>query len=336
MMADNTELDGVNRSAILMLALGPNEAAKIMKHLSPKQVQRLGVAMASLKNVGKEQVDTVIQDFSNAATNLTGLSIDSDEYIRNVMVQALGEERASSVIDRVLLGARAKGLDTLKWMDARSVSELIRYEHPQIQSIVLSYLEPDQAAEVMQMFDEVVRLDLMMRIASLDTVQPKALQELNDIMDKQFHGTSSVQSANIGGLKMAAEIMNFIDSGVEAQLIEQIKEKDQDMGQNIQDLMFVFDNLLDLDDRDIQAILREISSEALLLALKGADPLVKEKIFANMSKRAAELMRDDLEAKGPCRLSEVEAAQKEILATARRMADAGEISLGGKGGEEMV
>ena len=338
-MADDggeIELDGVNRAAILMMTLGPHEASSIMKHLGPKQVQRLGIAMATLKHVDRTCVEEVLDDFIQAAEKHTGLGIDSDEYIRDVMIQALGEEKASTVIDRILLGANAKGLETLKWMDPRSVAEVIRFEHPQIQAIVLSYLEADQAAEVLTMFDEVVRLDLTMRIASLDTVQPKALQELNDIMEKQFHGTSGGQSASVGGLKTAAEIMNFLDSTIEAQLIESVKEKDQDMGQNIQDLMFVFDNLMDLDDRDIQALLREVSSEALLLALKGADPMVKEKIFGNMSKRAADLMRDDLDAKGPVKLSEVEGAQKEILGTARRLADAGEISLGGKGGEEMI
>lgn len=331
------ELDGITRSAILMMSLGPHEAADVMKHLGPKQIQRLGIAMSNLNNVERSIVESVIDVFIEDVAEQTGLGIESDDYIRDVMNSALGEERASAVIDRILLGAKAKGLETLKWMDARSIMEIIRFEHPQIQAIVLSYLEEEQGAQVLEMFDEVIRLDLIMRVASLDIIQPKALQELNDIMEKQFKGTTSAgTAAEVGGLKTAAGMLNFMDSTTEAQLMEQIKEKDQDMGQTIEDLMFVFDNLIELDDRDIQTLLREVQSESLLMALKGADPLVKDKIFKNMSKRAAELMKDDLEAKGPVRLSEVESSQKEILSIARRLSDSGEISLGGKGGDEMI
>lgn len=328
--------DGIKRAAILMLSLGPHEAADILKFLGPKQVQRLGVEMASLRNVERKEVESVLEDFSNAAESQTGLGMDSDEYIKKVLVEALGVDKAGSLIDRILIGANSKGLDTLKWMESRAVADIIRFEHPQIQAIVLSYLDPDQAAEVLGSFDEVVRLDLIMRVAALSSVQPKALQELNEIMEKQFHGTSGGQAQLVGGMKSAANIMNFLDSTVEQQLMDQIREKDAEMSQSIQDLMFIFDNLAEVDDRDIQTLLREISSENLILALKGADPMLREKIFRNMSKRAAELLRDDLDAKGPVRLSEVEGAQKEILAIARRMADSGQISLGAKGGDEMV
>ncbi|MEJ2755586.1 MAG: flagellar motor switch protein FliG, partial [Gammaproteobacteria bacterium] len=240
------------------------------------------------------------------------------------------------LVDRILMGGSTSGLDTLKWMDARSVADLIRYEHPQIQAIVIAYLDPDQSAEVLQMLDEKVRLDIMMRIASIESIQPQALQELNDILEKQFASTTNKQKANMGGVKCAADIMNFLDTSTESQLIEMIKEQDEDLAQQMQDMMFVFDNLQDVDDRGIQALLREVTSETLILALKGADEIIKEKIFSNMSSRAADLLRDDLEAKGPVRVSEVEGAQKEIIAVARRMAEAGEIVLGGKGGEEMI
>lgn len=334
--AEAKKMTAINKAAILLMTLGPHEASSIMKHLNPKQVQQVGVEMAKLANVERHEVEEVIDSFLTDAQEQTGLGVDSDEYIKNVLIGALGEDRAAGIIDRILMGANAKGLDTLKWMDPRSIAELIRYEHPQIQAIVLSYLEPDQAASVIQLFDENVRLDLAMRIGTLETVQPKALQELYDIMDAQFSGGASSQTTEVGGLKTAADIMNFLDSTIEAQLMDSIKEKDQELGQNIQDLMFVFDNLMDLDDRDVQGLLREINTDTLLLALKGADPMTKEKIFTNMSKRAAALLKDDLEAKGPVKLSDVEGAQKDILAIARRLADAGEISLGGAGGEEMI
>jgi len=253
-----------------------------------------------------------------------------------MLVEALGDEKAGSVIDRILLGANTKGLDTLKWMDPKGVADIISHEHPQIQAIVLSYLDGDQAANVLQLFDEKDRLDLLMRIATLESIQPSALKELNDIMERQFAGTSKGQSKLVGGLKTAAEILNYLDTSAESRIMEDLKERDADLGQKIQDLMFTFDNLKGVDDRGIQTLLREIQSDTLVLALKGADEELKEKIFHNMSKRAAEMLREDLENKGPVRLSEVESAQREILATAQRMADAGDLVLSTKSGEKMI
>ncbi len=328
-------LSKLDQAAILLMSLGEKEAAEVLKHLGPKDVQRIGTAMTSLENVTQDHVEAVMSNFLSEAQVLTGLGVGSDGYIRNMLVEALGEEKAGSLVDRILLGGNTSGLDTLKWMDARSVADIIRNEHPQIQAIVMAHLDGDQSAEVLSYLGEKVRLDILMRVASMDTVQPSALQELNTILEKQFSGNAGSQAKTMGGTKVAAEIMNNLESSIEADLMESIKEMDEDMGNTIQDLMFVFDNLKGVDDRGIQALLREVSSEVLILALKGSDEELKEKIFSNMSKRAAELLRDDLEAKGPVRLSEVEAAQKEILIIARRMADAGEIVLGGTG-EEML
>jgi len=239
------------------------------------------------------------------------------------------------MIDRILLGRNSKGLEQLKWMEARSVAEFVRLEHPQIIAIVLSYLESEQSAEVLGHFPERVRSDIMMRIASLDGIQPAALKELDEVMERQFSGKSNAQTSSIGGIKTAAEILNLVEGSIEADIMDQIKEVDADLGQQIQDKMFVFDNLNEVDDRGIQALLREVSTDNLLLALKAAEEQLKEKIFKNMSKRAAEMLKDDLEASGPVKLSEVEGAQKEIISIARRMSDAGEIMLGG-GGDEMV
>jgi len=328
----SSQFSGSERAAILLMTLGEKDAAQILKHMGPKEVQKLGHAMAVMTNVTKEQVNTVLRDFISTVDEQTSLGIGSEDYIRKVMTEALGEDKASGLIDRILLGKNTKGLEALKWMDARAVAEIIRLEHPQIISIVLAYLDSDQAAEILNLMPERMRPDLLMRIATLDGIQPSALRELDDIMEKQFSGnTGNVKSASVGGIKSAANIMNFIDSAQETVIMEKIKDADADIGQKIEELMFVFDDLSEVDDRGMQALLREISSETLILAMKGADQALKEKIFKNMSKRAAEMLRDDLEAKGPVRLSEVEAAQKEILTVARRLSESGEISLGGKG-----
>ena len=328
-------LNGVQKAAVLLMAMGSDNAAEVLKHLNPKEVQVLGGAMASLQNVNKPTMEGVMTEFVNEVNNQTAMGIGSDEYIREMMVNALGEDKAKNMIDRILLGSGTKGLEALKWMDGRAVAEVIRLEHPQIIAIVLSYLEPDHAAEVVRMLPERARSDIMMRVAALEGIPPSALQELDQIMEKQFQGSSNVSQSSMGGYKTAANILNFMDSSVETAIMESIGEHDQEMADGIAELMFVFENLIDVDDRGIQALLREISSDTLTLALKGADETIKDKILRNMSKRAAEMLREDMEARGPVRLSEVEAAQKEILATARRLADEGDIVLGG-GGEEFV
>lgn len=335
-MSNEAEIKGIQRAAILLMTLGEQAASQVLKHMEPKEVQAVGMAMAETKNVSKDQVGEVLAAFSKMVEKQTGLGLGNDDYIRKMLVSALGEDKAGGMIDRILRGANTKGLETLKWMDPRAVAEIIRLEHPQIIAIVLSYLEGDQAAEVLTYLQDRVRVDVIMRIASIDGIQPTALQELNEIMERQFSGNTNLKSSTVGGIKTAANILNFMDSAVEGEIMDSVKEVDADLGQQIQDLMFVFDNLNELADRDIQTILREISSESLVLALKGAEDSLKEKILNNMSKRAAEMLRDDLETKGPVKVSDVEGAQKEILSIARRLADSGDISLGGGGGEEYL
>lgn len=333
---DVGKLDGVEKAAILLLSLSEEDAAQILKHLEPKQVQKVGMAMAQIDDLKQAKISAVHKLFIEQIQNFSTIGFQSEDFIRRALTAALGEEKASNLIDQIILGGGAKGLDSLKWMDSKQVANIIRNEHPQIQTIVLSYLEPEQSAEILSQFPEKVRLDLTMRIANLEEVQPAALQELNEIMEKQFAGQAGAQAAKMGGLKAAADIMNYLDTNVEGQLMDAIREHDEEMAQQIQDLMFVFENLLDVDDRAIQTILREVQQDALMKALKGADADLKEKILKNMSKRAAELLNDDLEAMGPVRVSEVEAAQKDILSVARRLADAGEIMLGGGGGEDFL
>ena len=304
--------------------------------MTPKEVQKIGAAMSVLTNVSRDEVQGVLDNFVTTVEEQTGLGIGSHDYVRNMLVGALGEDKAGNLLDRILSGGNTTGLEQLKWMDARAIYEVIKLEHPQIISIVSSFLEPDQAAQVLGMFPERDQVNILLRIATLDGVQPSALTELNEILEKQFSGTAGGQTATVGGVKTAADILNFVEGSVEASIMEQIKESEPDLGQNIEDLMFVFDNLIDIDDRGFQTLMREISTDDLMLALKGADDGLKEKFFNNMSQRAAEMMRDDLEASGPVRVSDVEMAQKAILSAARSLSDKGELMLGGGSGDDFL
>ncbi|MEI8362403.1 MAG: flagellar motor switch protein FliG [Betaproteobacteria bacterium] len=325
---------GVVRSAILMLALGADEAAEVMKFLSPKEVQKLGSAMATLKSVGREQVETVVGEFLTEAELSSDFGLDSDEYIRSVLTKALGEDKASGLLNRILQSRDASGIESLKWMDAPTVSEFIKNEHPQIIATILVHLEPDQASEIIGYFPDRLRQDVMLRIATLDGVKPIALRELNDVMTKLLTGNDNLKKQTMGGVKVAANIMNFMSGDNEAIIMEGLKSYDDDMAQKIMDEMFVFDNIIDIDDKGIQVILREVQSEMLIVALKGTTEEMREKIFKNMSSRAAEMMKEDLESKGPVKLSEVEAQQKQILQIVRRLSDEGQIQLAGKGGDD--
>ncbi|WP_295399186.1 flagellar motor switch protein FliG [uncultured Thiocystis sp.] len=336
MATDPTRFSGAERAAILMMSLGEVAAAEILRHMGPKEVQKIGTAMANLDRVSRGDIDYVVQEFSSVVHDQTSLGIGADDYVRNVLRSALGEDKAAGLIDRILLGRNSKGLEALKWLDPRAIAEMIRNEHPQIVAIVLSHLDPDQSAETLSYLPERVQSDLILRIATLDGVQPAALQELDEILERQLSGKNTAKSSMIGGVKTAASILNFMESSKESVVMEGVTQVDEDLATRIQELMFVFASLIDVDDRGIQTLLREISTESLVLALKGAEDDLRDKIFKNMSKRAAEMLRDDLETKGPVRVSDVEGAQKEILAVARRLADSGEIILGGKGGEAML
>lgn len=326
--------DGTHRAAVLLLSLGEAEAAEVLKHMSAREVQKLGAAMARMGPVTTEQAQQVISSFVAELDGQTSLGVGADEYVRRVLANALGEDKAGRLIDRILVGSQTKGLDALKWMDARAISDLVRNEHPQIVAIVLAYLEPDQAAEVLGLLSERTRADVVMRIATLEGIPPNALNELDEIMERQFSGNNNLKSSSVGGVKVAASILNFLDSSTETQLIEAVRDMDATLSERIEDLMFVFDDLATLDDRSIQRLLREVPGDKLPVALKGADARVREKMTANISKRAAEMLLEDLEARGPVKVSDVEAAQKEILALARQLSDDGELTLGSKGGAD--
>lgn len=322
------DMTGLQRAAIFLLSLGEKEASDVLKHIGAKEVQKLGQAMASLGSVSAPQANQVIDRFINELGDQTSLGVGADDYVRKVLVGALGEDKASGLIDRILLGRNSKGLEALKWMEPRSIADLVRNEHPQIIAIVLSHLDADQAAAVLEALPERSRADVVMRIATLEGIPPHALHELDDILERQFAGNQNLKSSSVGGVKVAANILNLMDSGAEAALMSRIRDVDDNLGTRIQDLMFVFDNLGELDDRNIQRLLRDVATDKLGLALKGADPRVRDKILGNLSKRAADMLREDMDARGPVRVADVESAQKEILGIARKLGDEGEIQLG--------
>jgi flagellar motor switch protein FliG len=322
----NPRRNGAERAAIFLLTLGEAAAAEVLKHLDNDEVQRVGIAMSNIPTVSRDEVENVLTTFHESVDTQTVSG--SQDYIRKVLTTALGGDRANTISDRIQFGNNTKGLASLKLMDARGVSNLIRQEHPQIIAIVLAYLDSDRAAEVLSQFPEQLRADVVMRIATLDGIQPAALTELDDIMAKRFAGKSVVRTSILGGPKVAANILNYLDGSSSTGVMNDIAAANEELATNIQDMMFVFADLLEVDDRGIQELLRGISTDKLLLALKGADDGIKEKVFKNMSQRSAEMLRDDLAARGPVKLSDVEAAQKEIVLVARRLAEAGTISLG--------
>lgn len=328
--------DSAEKSAILMLALGEDEAAEVMKHLGPREVQKLGTTMSTMQNIGFEDVSNVLAEFIIATGEASSLGLDSDQYIRSVLKKALGDDKATALLSRILGDHDANGIDSLKWMDAQSVAELIRNEHPQIIATILVHLERYHACDVLKHFPERLLNDVVLRIATLDGVQPAALRELNDVLTTLLTGNESHQKQHMGGVRTAAEILNFLSGESETSVMNNLRAYDEDMAQKIEDQMFVFDNIIDIDKHGIQVLLREVQSESLIIALKGASEELREKIFSNMSQRAAEMMREDLESKGPVRLSEVEAQQKSILQIIRRLADEGEIMLGAKGDDEFI
>ena len=327
---------GVTDSAVLMLALGQDEAAEVFKHLAPKEVQKLGHAMAAMKNLSRETIDAVLSKFQTETSNRDGVSMDSGEYIRNVLTKALGDDKAGPLLDRILDDANNGGIENLKWMEASAVAELIQNEHPQIVASILVHLEREHASAVLKCLDERLRSDVVLRIATLDGVQPDALRELNEVMSKALSGNSKQRKKALDGVKVAGELLNLVGGGIDSIIMEAIKGHDPDLAQKVEDQMFVFENLVGIDSKGIQALLREVQSESLILALKGTSEELRTKIFSNMSQRAAEMLKEDLDSKGPVRVSEVEVAQKEIIKTARRLAEEGQIVLGGQGDDGLI
>ena len=329
-------LTGTQKSAILMMLLGEDEASEIIRNLSPKEVQHLGTAMYSVQGLDQETVNAVLDEFLAIIKAQTSLGMGAGNYIRNVMNKALGEDKAQSVLSRISPSQTSKPIDILDWMDARSIAELIVDEHPQIIALIISYLDYGLGADVLGLLPTNLQPEIIRRIATLQTVGPDALAELEKVMQSKFKANTSLPAAKVGGVEAAARIMNFTKQAMELRIMKDIARDNKDLMQSIQESMFVFDNLILSDDRSLQTLLRATDAELLVLALKGADEPLREKLFGCMSKRAAANIQDEMEALGPVRLTEVQAAQKDIINVARKMSDEGTIVLAGRGGDDFV
>ena len=329
-------LTGTQKSAILMMLLGEEEAAEILKNLSPREVQHLGGAMYAVRNTDQQAVNAVLDEFLAIIKKQTSLGLGAGNYIRNVLNRALGEDKAQSVLSRITPASSERPIEILDWMDARSIAELLQDEHPQIIALVTSYLDYSQASDVLNLLPEDIQAEIIQRIATLETVDPQALRELEQVMQMKFKANTSLRSTKVGGIKAAAKIMNFTKANTEKRILTAIKRNDKDLMQAIQDNMFTFDNLGMSDDRSLQTLLRSVETEDLIMALKGAPADLQDKLFSCMSTRAASNIKDEMEVLGPVRLTEVQTAQKKIIETARKMSDEGTIVLAGRGGDEMV
>ena len=327
---------GIEDAAIMLMSMGEEEASEVFKHLMPKEVQRLGETIAKLKAVPRERYESVVENFLKLAEAEHLLVADSDEYVRSVLRKALGEEKASLLLERILAGNDVTGIESLKWMEAQSVAELLRNEHPQIVAAILVHLEYDQTSQILKLLPDRMRNEVLMRVATLDGIQPAALKDLNEVLSNVLSGSDRARKSQLGGVKSAAEILNMMGSSVETSVLDYIRESDGDLAQMIMDNMFTFDDMIKLDDKAIQMVLKEVQSESLVISLKGATPELRERIFKNMSSRAAETLREDLETRGPVRVTDVEAEQKELLKVVRRLVEEGEISLGGGSDDQFV
>jgi len=318
---------GPARAAQFLMVMGEEGAANVLRHLSSDEVQKIGVEMSRMNEMTTEEVSSILETFLKDCESDGYINIVADEYTRAVLTQALGEEAAGDILEKILMGGNTKGLDSLKWMEPALVAGIIQNEHPQIQAIVISYLGPELSGEVLSHMPESAVVELIVRMAEMDSVDPKALQELNHSLEKQVEGVVSKQSSAMGGVKNVAAILNSLEKSQEDNLMAKITEVSDDLAQSILDQMFVFADLKEIPDRDFQKVLREVATDRLALALKGADQSITDKVLRNMSSRAAEIFREDMEELGPVRVADVENAQKEILVVAKKLGDAGEIEL---------
>ncbi|KTD03515.1 flagellar motor switch protein FliG [Fluoribacter gormanii] len=329
-------MDGIERAAILLLSMGEKNAAEVLRHLEPRQVQKVGVAMSTLSNVTKAKMENVLVEFTHAIGEQTSLTVDTEHYLRTVLIEALGLEKATPFIDRILVSDKDSGLNRLKWLDGRLIADVIRNEHPQIIATILIHLDSEQAAEVVRYFSVDKRSEVLLRMCNIDTVKPEAISELGQVIEKQLSGQKVSKTASVGGIKSVADVINYFDGAMEEEVLNKIKDWDEELSEKIRDKMFVFENLVDMDDRSMQTLLRDVTPEQLKLALKGTTEPTKEKIFSNMSKRAADLLREDIELQGPVKVVDVERAQRDILGIAKSLAEDGKIALGSKGGDDMI
>jgi flagellar motor switch protein FliG len=331
-MADSPgEIAGAERAAILLMSLGEQEAAAVIRHLDARAVQRVGLAMAGMKNLPRDRIHAVLGDFVSLVENRGPAGAGSPEFVKRVLTTSLGQQRAGMLMERIgAAGESGAGIEQLRWMEPRQIRQLLGEEHPQVVATVLAQLDPEQAGQVAGLLPEPLRTDVIRRIATLDDLPAAAIAELDALVGARAAASEApATTRRLGGPRLAAGILNGMVRELRTETMDLLVQADSELGQKIKELMFVFDDLMQVDDRGMQALLREVPSDQLGVALRGADPGMQEKVFRNMSKRAAEILKDDMEVRGPVKLSEVEAAQKVIVTTAQRLADEGSLVLGG-------
>lgn len=329
-------LSEVQKAAILMMVVGEDTAAQILRTLTPTEVQQLGEAMYTVEGVDHDTVDGVLNEFLGIVSTQTGLGVGAGGYVRQVMDRALGTHKAQSVLSRIIPSNSERPIEILDWMDPSAVAELILDEHPQIMALVIASLDYAQGAEVLKLLPVEAQAEIIRRIATLNTVQPEALRDLEEVMRAKFKANTTLRASQIGGVKAAARIMNFTRQDTEERIMKDLRKEDKALTEEIQDNLFVFDYLIKSDERALQTVLREVDAEVLVLALKGADSVLKDKLLSCISQRAAANIQDEMDAMGPVRLSQVQEAQKTVITIARRLSDEGKITLAGRGGEKMV
>ena len=327
---------GLERAAILLLGIGEENAAEVLRHMESAEVQRLGAVMNRMTGITRAQIQNAIQSFASDVEQQTSFGIGAQHYVRNMLENALGKDKATGLFNRIQLGIDTDGLVALSQMQGRKIADFIRKEHLQVKAMILSYLDEEKSSEVLRHYSEEENVDLLYRIGTLESVQPEVLQHLNDVMEQHIASKKNEKSsATLGGVKVVANMLNYFDSDREEDILSGLSERDEDLSLEVKELMFVFDHLIHAEDKSMQALLRNVPSESLILAMRGADDAIREKVFSNMSKRAADLMRDDMEAMGPVRLSDVEEAQKEVMVVATRMREAGEFRIN-RGADQVV
>lgn len=328
-MAENIQLTGAERAAIFLLGVGEDAATLVMRHMNPKEVQKVGEAMATISKLTNEQVESVLAEFHLDVSEINPLGLEAPEFTRRVMTSALGEGKASTILSQVLdKRSEQQGVDALQWMAPQAIAAVLAEEHPQITATVMTQLYDDQAAKVLQLLPETLRRDVALRIAQMEELDPKAMEELDRVLESQLGKLQRTPPKKVMGTDNLAAILNATDATLEQEVLEALSAADEVLGDEVKEKMFVFDNLMTLDDRGLQVLIRDIPQENLLVALKGVDPQTAERFFQNMSERASAILREDLEASSPLKLSDVEAAQKEIVRTAKKLADQGELMIG--------
>ena len=330
-MADKEiNITGSQRAAILMLGLGESLAAELMKHMEPPEVERVGRAMASLSGVSDEQIAHVLSSFHEELSQFNPIGVGASSFTERVMLEALGEEKARNVLFKVMPRQTHAGYRGLRWMPAVTVADILKQEHPQIGATILSLLDDTQSGEILPLLDKALREEIMLRIARLETLDPAAMEELDRVLEQHIGAIKSTPPRPIEGAKSAADILNTVDAQLEGEMLEALKGSDEALGEEVSDLMLVFEHLRNVDDRSMQRLIREVSTDDMMIALKGSDPELMDKFLDNMSTRAADMLVEDMEAKGPVKLAEMTEAQKKILVIAKKLEEDGEIMLGRK------